>query len=631
MKSDKSNELSLKIITAKNLYYQGKATISDEEYDKLEAELRKIDPLNPVLSIVGSTVFNFEKIPHEKKMLSLNKTYKIEDLFAWKGKEDLISTFKIDGSSCSILYKEGTFNLGKTRGDGKFGENISNKLFCIEHIPKKLKGYEYELEVRGEVFCTEENFIKLSVEMEKMNLEKPTSQRNIVAGILGRKENIDLSRFLNFQAFDLISEEVLFKTEEEKFKLLRKMGFETPEVNLNKTKEDIELRLEETKEFLENGDYLIDGLVFSFNNIQLHEELGETAHHPRYKMAFKFQGETKNTKINSISWQVSRNGILTPVANIEPVELSGAKVSRVTLHNFGLVNQFKLKEGDTIEIVRSGEVIPKFLGVIEQSNLEYSYPKICPSCSEKVYKEDIRLICKNDSCPDKVKDEILNFIQKIGIDDLSSKRLEEMIKSKIVKNISSLYDLKIDQLLKMDKVKEKLATKIISSIEKSKTVDLIVFLSALGISGGAYNKCEKVVLNGFNTIEKILNMTKENLMEIESFAEKSSEDFITSLHSKKNLIEKLIDNGFEFTERKIKTDTKIAGKKFCITGTLTMKRTELQKLIKENAGVAVSSVTKATDFLITNDTESSSSKFQKAKELGIPIINEDLFLNMIGG
>ncbi len=628
---DKVKELEFKIIKNKNLYYQGKPEISDFEYDSIEEELKKLDPDNPVLEMVGSTQFSGEKIEHDKKMLSLNKTYKFEDILKWSEGKEVLSTFKLDGSSCSLIYKKGLLELAKTRGDGKFGENITSKILFIPHVPKKLS-QPIDIEVRGEVYCIESRFVKLSSVMIERGLEKPSSQRNIVAGLLGRKENIDLSEYLNFQAFELISNSVELKTENEKFLKLQELGFETPEFFLNKTKNDFERRLDETKEFMTNGDYLIDGLVLSFNELKLHKELGETAHHPRYKLAFKFQGETKETMINEIVWQVSRNGILTPVANVEPVELSGAVVSRVTLHNFGMVKQNNLKIGDRIEIVRSGEVIPKFLTVISPSLNEFIVPEKCPSCSEKIIEDDIRLKCVNDLCPDKIKDEILNFIKKIGIDDLSSKRLEEMIKLGFITDISSLYKLTRDQLLSMDKVKDKLADKLLGSIEKSKNTDLTTFLSSLGINGGAYNKCEKVVQAGYDTLDKVMNMRVSQLETVESFAEKSATEFVNSLQSKSELVEKLVACGFKF-DKKIAVevhDSEISGLKFCITGTLSMKRSELQKLVKENGGIVQSSVSKETNYLLTNDVESSSSKFKKAKELNTKIINETVFLKMIG-
>ena len=628
-KEDKINKLESEILKHKKLYYAGMPKISDIEYDNLEEELKKINPNSKALQLVGSYFFSSEKIAHTRKMLSLNKTYKLEELIKWKGTEDILSTFKIDGSSCSLVYENGNLIQAKTRGDGKYGENILSKVHFMDSIPKNIKS-KGVVEIRGEVFCVEKNFFCLSQKMEELGLEKPTSQRNIVAGLLGRKENINLCHWLDFQAFELLDEKIILNTEKEKFEKLVTLGFFTPEYNINKTEKDLLARLEEAREFIAEGDYLVDGLVFSYNNLKLHTELGETAHHPRYKIAFKFQGDIKTTKIKSISWQVSRNGILTPVANVETVELSGAKVSRVTLHNYGLVKQFELKKDDKIKIVRSGEVIPKFLEVEESSKGEFKVPKTCPSCGENITIKDIRLLCTNAHCPDIIKDEILNYIKKIGIEDLSYKRLEELIKCGLIVDIPSLYNLRMEQLLEVDKVKEKLASKIIQSIKDSLQVDLITFLSALGISGGAYNKCEKVVFAGFDTIEKILGLKIEDLMNVESFAEKSSEEFISSINDKKKMIVKLISYGFKF-DAKIETpvESSISGLKYCITGTLSMKRSELQKIVKKNGGIVQSGVSKDTNFLITNDTESTSSKFKKAQELGVEIITEDVFLSSL--
>jgi len=626
----KIESLEKEIIRHKSLYYQGKPEISDIEYDKLEDELKLLDPENTILSIVGTSVISGEKIEHEKKMLSLSKTYKVDDLLSWANGEKVISTFKIDGSSCSLVYEKGSLSIAKTRGDGRFGENILNKALCISSIPKKLHMYKNKVEVRGEVFCTEENFIKLSIEMENRGLEKPNNQRNIVAGLLGRKENYELSEFLSFQAFEVIFEESELQTEKDKMEWLKEESFIIPDYVMCLKKSDYDEQIENAKLFMAEGDHLIDGIVFSLNDLSFHQTMGETAHHPRYKMAYKFQGEFKLAKIESISWQVSRNGYLTPVANIEETVLSGAKVTRVTLHNFGMVKQFELKKGDIIEVVRSGEVIPKFLGVSKSSSNEFVYPQECPSCSGSIVEEEIRLICKNPTCAGKIKDEILNFISKIGIDDLSGKRLEELIKHKIVTDIPSLYLIDKEKLLKLEKVKEKLATKIIKNIEKSKSVNLIQFLSALGITGGAYNKCEKVVLGGFDTIEKVVNLTVQDLISLDGFAEKSATDFVGSINEKKETINKLISLGFNFKKLEEIKDSKISGLKFCITGSLSMKRSDLQKIIKQNGGEAVSSVSSKTDYVITNDTESTSSKFVKAKELNIPIINEETFIELIG-
>jgi DNA ligase (NAD+) len=619
-------DLEEKILKNKALYYQGRPEISDAEFDKLEDELKKLDPNNFALKIVGTTSSASDKIKHDKKMLSLEKTYKLEELINWMGKEEILSTMKLDGVSCSIVYESGKLIQAKTRGDGTFGENILPKIMWINDIPKLITN-KNKIEIRGELFCNEENFFHLSKEMISLGLDKPTSQRNIVAGLMGRKDNLEFCRFIKFMAFDYISNEKISK-EEEKFQRLQENHFLIPEIEIHTDVKTIERTIKNAQEFMSEGDFQIDGLVFTYNKLTLHEEMGETSHHPRYKMAFKFQGESKNTILNSISWSVSRNGILTPVGDVEPVELSGAMIGRVTLHNYGLVLQNNLKIGDEIEIIRSGEVIPKFLSVVKSSNNDFIIPNVCPSCNEKIEIEDIRIFCRNPICPGKNKEVILNFIQKIGIEDLSGKRLDELINSKLVTSISDIYRLKTEDFMSIDKVKEKLSAKIIESIEKTKSNNLIVFLSALGISGGAFNKCEKIVRSGYDSIEKIKILSIEDLMKVESFAEKSATDFINSLNEKKKLINELLDLGFELSVDSTRK-TEITGKKICITGALTEKRSVIEDKIREGGGIVVSSVSKNTDILVTNESDPTSSKFKKAIELKIEIISEEDLLNLL--
>jgi DNA ligase (NAD+) len=630
MKKNRAQELEKLILSHKELYYQGKPEISDESFDELERELRGLDPENPVLQLVGhKQIDNNLKVEHQKKMLSLDKTYDEKELIKWIGEEDVVSVFKIDGSSCSLIYDKGHLVLAKTRGDGQFGENISKKTLYIPDIPKFTPG-EKSFEVRGEIYCTESQFIHLSKEMKELKLEAPTSQRNIVAGLLGRKENIHLAKYLSFKAFDILTDEK-FKKEHEKLDELKKLGFVTPDHEVHIAGKTVDKKIEEAKEFIESGDYLIDGLVFIYDDLKLHNELGETSHHPRYKIAYKFAGDTKVTTINEIEWGVSRNGLLTPVALVAPVELSGAMIGRVTLHNFGMVQNFQLKAGDKIEIIRSGEVIPKFISVVEQSKKHFSHPENCPSCHSVLVIHDIWLVCENDLCPAKVKEEILNYIHKAGIDDLSDKRLEEMMNQGLVKEIPDLYKLNVEKLLLLDKVKDKMANKMFENIQKTKEQTLVQFISAIGVEGVSTAKSEKIISQGYNTLEKIQTLTLEQMLAIDGFAEKSSTDILHSLKKKEKLISKLVKAGVNVKADEISTgEGPLAGNKFCITGELTMARAEFEKLIKKNGGVMVSSVSKNTTYLITNEEESSSSKFVKAKDLGIPIISEEKLLKMIG-
>jgi DNA ligase (NAD+) len=626
LSQEKIKELEDLIIYHKALYYQGRPEISDHEYDRIEQELESINKENPILKLVGCTSGNKGKIKHSKKMLSLSKTYDFNELKKWVGDKDTVGVFKVDGVSCSLLYKDKQLIMAKTRGDGSEGEDITSKALWINSIPKVIET-SGEVEIRGEIYCTEKNFLYLSDEMIKLEMEPPSSQRNIVAGLISRKESIELSRYLSFMAFDLITEEANFTFEYEKLLYLEKLMFYLPKYMKLKTTKDIEYFIKDSEIFMSEGEYQIDGLVISYNDLSLHSTLGETAHHPRYKIAFKFKGESKVATLTNIEWSVSRNGNLTPVAHIDPIELSGAMISRVTLHNYGIVKRFNLKKEDQIEIIRSGEVIPKFLSVTKSSDNDLIFPEECPSCGQKIKIEEIRLVCENLDCPSRIKESILNFIKKIGIDDISSKRLDEFIKAGLVKGIADVYRITHAELLTLNKVKEKLALKLIDSINESKATDLVTFLSALGITGGAYNTCEKVVMSGYNTIEKIFILTKEDLIKIDGFAEKSSEDFASSLSTKQNVINELIEVGFVF-ESVGHSDSKLNGKTLCITGTLSQKRSVIETKIRQEGGSVVSSVTKKTSYLLCNDSTSNSSKVRKAKELGIPIISESELLSL---
>ena len=622
----KIKELERQILKHKALYYQGRPEVSDYKYDQLEEDLRQLDPDNPILNIVGGELDSSYKKKHDMKMLSLNKTYSREELEKWIGEEEVVSTYKIDGVSCSLLYENGILSVGKTRGDGEFGEDISKKILWMSGIPKTIK--LNKCEVRGEICCSEKNFFQLSEEMVKLGFESPTSQRNIVAGILGRKGNIELCRYLNFFAFDMISDEIKIKKEWSKVRKLEELNFEILVRELHKNQERIGDVIQETAAFMVGGEYLIDGIVFSYNNLEIHERRGSTAHHPRFKIAFKFRGISKKTEIKKIVWSVSRNGYLIPVANVKTVKVSGAEISRVTLHNYALVKQNQLKRGDEIEIIRSGEVIPKFLTVTQSSSNKFEVPKRCPVCETTVEVLEIHLLCPNNKCLGKVKEGLLNFIQKIGIEGLSSKRLDGMLARGLVGAIPDLYHLNMKKLLTLEKIKEKLATKILSEIEKSKRSDLPTFMSALGISGGAYNKCEKIVNAGFDTIQKLKKMSYEDLSQVESFAKKSSREFIDSFLLKQDIVKKLMTLGFEFKAPKTK-QTLLTGQKIVITGALTRKRSDVERDVKSCGGLVVNSISKMTNYLVTNDKILSSTKGKKAKEFKISIISEQKLYEMM--
>lgn len=626
MSKERIKLLESEVLKHKRLYYQGKKEIEDEKYDLLENELKKLDPKNPLLSMIGSDFFSGEKIKHNKKMLSLDKKYEVSELISWRDNQELIGMFKVDGSSCSLIFQEGKFKLAKTRGDGEFGENITPSCMYVPSIKKIVEDKE-EIEIRGEVYCKKSRFIELCEEMERRNLPIPKSPRNVVAGILGRKDHIDLAQFLDFLAFDYIIEKN-FKYELDKIELLKKNGFELPFVKVIENEQELKNFLNETVDFINNGDFLIDGAVFVINNVENQLELGYTGHHPKYKMAFKFQSEGTKTILNNIEWQISRFGVYTPVGIVEPVYLDGATINKVTLHNLKTVKLFNLKKGDEIKIVRSGEVIPKFLEVIKPSNNELEVPEKCYFCENKLIEEEVRLICDNKDCTGRHGGYILNFIKKIGIEDLSEKRLEPMMDQGMIEYIPDIYRLTKEQLLTLPKTKEKLANKILENIEKSKKVNIIKFLSSLNFVGGAKKNTELLLEEGYDSFDKIFELTEEDLLSIKGFAKKKASDFINSLNENKELINELLELGFKVEFPK-KEGNSLSGLIFCITGDVNIasNRKALETLIKNYGGKTSSSVSSKTNYLICNE-KSNSSKYKKAEELGIQILTEEDFEEM---
>lgn len=624
MSKERIKLLADEILKHKKLYYSGQKEIEDEEYDSLEEELKKLDPKNPVLMMVGSNFFSKDKVKHDKKMLSLDKKYKKEELISWIKDNEVLAMYKVDGSSSSLIYEDGKLSLAKTRGDGMYGENITKPLMYLDSIPKEISSKD-KVEVRGEVYCSHERFSELSKEMVKRGLEKPKSPRNVVAGILGRKENIDLAKYLSFMAFDYIAEEE-FSLEMDKINKLEKEGFNLPNVELIKDEKHLDDFLLHIQDFLSNGEFLIDGAVFVYNDIKEQKTQGYTSHHPKYKMAFKYQSEGQVTKLKRIDWQISKFGVYTPVGIVEPVELDGATITKVTFHNLKTIRVFNLKKGDEIKIVRSGEVIPKFLSVVKPSSNSLLIPDKCVYCSSDLKEDEVRLICENKDCSGRHKEYVLNFVKKIGVDDLSDKRLNQMIEAKLVTKVTDLYHLIKEDLLSLPQVKDKMANKILKNIEKTKKVNVVKFLSSLNFVGGARKNTELVIENGCDSFEKLFNLTEEDLLKIKGFAKKKAEDFINSLNDNKELIDELLNLGFEVSWPKVNKEGSLKGLSFCITGDLEIaeNRKYLENLIKSNGGKASSSVSKNLNYLICNQ-KSSSSKYKKAESLNIPIITEKEF------
>lgn len=628
----KVESLAEQVLRHKKLYYAGKPEISDADYDKIESELKKLAPGHPALAVVGTAPSaTAKKVTHSTPMLSLNKTYKLEDLLSWMDGEELVGTPKVDGNSLSLIYEKGELTCAKTRGDGKVGEDVSEKVRwisdCLPHLSDKSS-----VEIRGELYCSNHQFALLVQEMLERNLERPTNPRNIVAGLLGRKQHIDLNRYFNFFAFEVIGVSGL-KTEMDKFDWLAKQGFSVPPHQLLKKDEEMEPYLERIREWMAEDEISYDGAVFAYNRLNLQAQLGNTGHHPRFKLSFKWPGQTAEALVKKIDWATSRLGIVTPVAVIEPVQLSGAMITNITLHNAEHVKAYNLKAKDKIEIIRSGEVIPKFLQVVEAGPGNYKWPSKCPSCEAELAFDSVRLKCPNkDECPAQKSGFILNWMKAVEIDDISEKRLDQMLQLELIDDVVDLYRLKPDDFLKLPQTKEKMAEKLYKNIQASRNVPLVKFLNGMGIEGAGLRTWEKLI-DHFHGLDNLRRVNAETLVEIEGFAEKSAEQIVSGLEDRSDLIDRLLKVGVKPTlptRRFAPGEGPLAGQQFVITGALSQPRELIEKLIREAGGKSASSVSKNTTALVTNEGDSTSSKMKKAKDLGIPVWTEDQLMKHLG-
>ena len=627
---EKTAALAKWIMHHKRLYYAGHPEVSDIEYDRMEIQLRLLDPDHPALNFVGTEVDSLsEKASHTFPMLSLEKTYVKEDLSSWAEGRELVGSLKIDGNSLSLIYEKGQLIAAKTRGNGRVGELVTPKVMWVDDIPKKLRD-RVDGEVRGELYCCESDFLRLAEAMQGLGLEKPTSPRNIVAGLLGRKNFASLCQYFSFFAFEFLDSQGSgtarkFAFEWEKLEYLQSQGFVLPRCHLIKQPDDIDAYLASVQAVASEDEIPIDGAVFTLNDLDWHERLGLTSHHPRYKMSFKWQGETAVSKLQRIDWATSRLGIVTPVAVIDPVYLSGASITNVTLHNAAHLRIYNLKSGDQIELVRSGEVIPKFLQVVQSSPGEAEIPSQCPSCHSSLIDDGVRLLCENRLvCPAQIAGGILNWIQSCEIDDLSEKRLEQMMNMGFVKSIPDLYLLTKEQLLQLPATKDKMADKLLKNIEKARSPTMVQYLCGLGIQGMGRASWEKL-LETTNQLEALRSLSTETIQSIDGFAEKSAKQLVEGMLASGELIDRLATIGVRpqvYSPPIGALSGPLLGQIIVITGELSIPRKEAEAMVRQAGGRLSDSVSKKTNAVVTNEPDSQSSKMKQARKLGIKILNE---------
>ena len=620
-------QLAAKIQAHRIAYARGEPRLSDFEYDALEEQLRQLDPQHPLLQKPGTEVTAAAKAGHAVPMLSLQKTYHTSELLSWVGTREIVGTLKIDGNSLSLVYRHGKLQVAKTRGDGQRGENVTAKSRYIEAVPASIADTRH-LEVRGELYCDTAKFYVLAAEMETLALPRPLSPRNVVAGLLGRKEHHQLVRHFSFTACDLLyyDDSAGLATEMDKLAVLTALGFALPQPQLLTSPAAIEAYLEQVRAKIATDEIPLDGAVFSFNSLAYARELGNTTHHPRSRLAFKWQGETAVVRIDNIVWDTSRFGIVTPVAEIEPVFLNNASIRRVTLHNFANVKLYNLKRGSEIKIVRSGEVIPKFLAVVQEGEGELAIPSTCPACATLLQDDGVRLLCPNNDCPAQQRRALLNWVRCAEIRDLSEKRLAAMMELGLVKSIPDLYRLTQDDLLRVPLTGERLASKLHASITASKKLPAARLLSGLSIRGGG-RATWNALLRVAPTIEAVLALSAAEISAIDGFAEKSAQQLYQGLQARRALLDELLAVGVEALVVPLTLPSRGHQKqKYVISGALSQPRTFYQALIEKHGASLAASVSVQTTAVVTADPELNSSKVKAARKLNVPLISEQELL-----
>lgn len=625
-------ELEKEIRRHNRLYFElGKPEISDYEFDRLIEKLKKLRPDSPVLSEIptdtSAETKEFKKIRHTSEMLSLDKCYQTEDLVDWASKFEgnAVAMPKIDGCATELRYNaDGELVLAATRGNGLIGEDITPNARMIDDIPQKIpppsfpphKGGEGKLkegkpggvEIRGEIY------MRLSV--FKKYQETFANPRNLAAGAIKQKDPRKTHDYqLSFFGYDLRG--LPLKTEQEKIDLLK--SFEIPTVEVKRIAKEPEALQKAYDDFLakrDRHDYETDGVVFKADLISEQERLGATAHHPRYAIAYKFQGDSGTTTLQNVEWNVSRTRTITPVGIVDPVELSGATVTHVSLHNYGLMKKLGLRKGAQVVMMRRGGVIPNLESVVDAGHrAEFEAPEKCPSCGSPTEICDDFLYCTNkQGCRKAKMEELEHFMRVIECDGFGEKLIEKLYDNGFVQDPADFYTLKKENLLELERMGEVLATKLIGNIQGKKELPLDLFLRSLGIRELAKHTA-KILAQEFGTLDRILKISEEELSAIHTIGPVIAKEAVEGLKKKRPLIDKLLKQvRLSKTVVTQKTGGPLAGKKFLFTGSLvSMERSKAEKLVEEKGGEIASGVTKDLDYLIVGD--SAGSKLKKAQTL----------------
>ena len=634
-----------------NYYVLDTPTISDKEFDKLydklvqmEKETGTILPNSPTQRVGGDVLDGFEKHEHKYKLYSLNKCQTKGELAKWLSdiqtaypEAEFTTEYKFDGLSLVCTYKDGIFQSAATRGNGSVGENVTEQAKTIKTLPLQID-FKGELIVQGEAMITLSNLAKFNAN----TTEQLKNARNAAAGAI---RNLDpkktAEKNLDWFAYTIhFAEGKKFATQAEEIAFLKQNGFNVGSYfKVNKTAEEIFTEIDRIDEKRHHEDILMDGVVIRLNNIPHREEFGFTAKFPRWAMAYKFEAEEVSSILKNVVWQVGRTGKLTPIAEIEPVELAGATIKRATLNNYGDILKKQVEIGSRVFIRRSNEVIPEILGLAEklEGSMPIEKPAKCPSCGSDIIEVGAHIFCPNrDGCPDQIVDRLTNFASKDGfdIDGLSISTISKLYEMFNIKQFHELFELTGQEFMCLEGFggkKGRLANQVADAIQQSKNIPFDKFVYALGISEVGV-KTAKDIVKKFPTLNDLKNATYEQILEIYNIGDVVAKNIYEYFHNPKNLeeLDKLIMYGVQIQEVKKQEfrETIFNQKTVVLTGTMQKydRKTATEILEGLNASV-VNSVSKNTDFVIAG--ENAGSKLTKAQTLGVTILNEDEFLKNI--
>lgn len=644
---------------ANKAYYQeAQPFISDKEFDayleelnQLEQKYDLVDPTSPTQRVGGEPSSVFNTVSHPIPMLSLDNTYNEDELndFDRRVREILghndftyLIELKFDGAAIRLRYENGDLALGATRGDGERGDDITRNIKTIKDIPLHLTdNYPEVAEIRGEAYMEREAFARLNEHREEQGLTPFANPRNSTAGSLKMQDPREVARRpIRFFSFDLISEENDESiTQFEKLQLLDQYGLPVNEhykqcTNIN----EVHAQIAEWKELRNTLSFETDGVVIKVNENNLRDQLGSTSKAPRWAIAYKFEAQQATTTIEGITLQVGRLGKITPVAELKAVELAGTTIKRASLHNEDEIHRKDIRPGDRVVIEKAGDIIPQVVSVVnpdqENRTPRFEMPKHCPACGEKLVKlgEDVDWRCINPECPPQIRQRIEHFASRdaLDIEGLGEAVVDQLVSNRLIKTYADLYELTKDQLLPLERMAEKSAQNLLDAIEESKKQPLDRVIYALGIRFVGRTVARDLA-NGLKTMDAIMEADVETISEIDSIGPTIAESvvqFFSQPHNQE-IVAALRNYGLTFKmEEKEQASQKLEGKKFVLTGSLpSLTRKEATALIEKHGGTTASSVSGNTNYLLAG--ESPGSKYDKAQELNIQILDEDTFLELI--